>query len=320
MLLTSYLRNPFIDVRISLTDKKKFGEDSIQRITLRNTGGDFDQVLTDTTNVQTALFGGISTVESNTAIQESRTYLVDKLIAAFAKRNSNLNKYFEITNVDQSVYLEVFPQGVTPFTKGLNKSNVHQRMQEMVWAITNHTAEAGGAAVLTEYQDFLASYNDLRNDQLSKIGAVSGSRITRNQAENDWDAQMYKNLLLFATLHPGDPDKLELYMKEGFLQNRQSSKTDGKGRLTGHVSSGGVSAGSVKVHVVDANIADTTSDHFGNYKTQSMPVGTYQVAFSKDGFTTRMETIEVVDEGDTLLNTSIVDPNGVPEPIEEEEG
>src|SRR5437868_5687594 len=113
--LKIYFRNPFTDSRISNADKKIFGEDTIQRITLRNTGGDFDQLLVDTANCQTALFGGITSVESNRALRESRTYLVDQLIIAFSKRNSLLNKYFEVTGLEHSVYLEFFSQGVQPF-------------------------------------------------------------------------------------------------------------------------------------------------------------------------------------------------------------
>lgn len=306
--LTTFFSNPFADTKIPLGNKKKFGEDTLKRIATQNTANQFDLLLADTLTAQTNLFGAITSVETNSAIQKARTLSVDNLIASFTARNTRLNKYLEANDTNKlPVYFEFFPQGVTAFTREITKGNVQQRMQEMVTAITANTAVAGGAAVLTEYQAFLTGYSTARGDQLTKISDVSSGRTDRENKEAVWDDQMFENLLTFANLNRGNPGALILFMNQSILRAPQSSATDGRGRLTGFAKTnpGNVPAEGVTIHITDGNINDETSDADGGYTTQSLPIGTYTAVFSKAGYVTITEPITVVDDGDTQFDVTL---------------
>lgn len=304
--LESVLINPFTGKELSLDNKKKFGEDHIKRIGTQNTANQFDTMLNDTILVQTNLFGAITSVATNSAIQQSRTQSVDNLITGFTARNSRLNNYLIATGIKgQPLYQEFFPLGVQQFTADVTKGNVEQLMAEMVTAVTNHTTEAGGSATLTEYTNFKSSYVTARGQQLDKISAVSSGRITRQQAEDAWDDQLFHNLLIIADLHRGHPEMLSLFMNQSILRAATSADNDGQGRFTGTVSSGGIAVEGVLVHVVDGNINDETTDAAGGYTTQNLPTGTYTVQYSKAGYVTQNISIEVMDDGDTLHDVNL---------------
>jgi hypothetical protein len=301
--LESFILNPFSDPKISLTLKKKFGEDGIQRIAVQNTDNRFDGLINDTIAAQTNLFGAITTVGTISAIQQARTQSVNNIINRFKARNSRFNAFLVANAVDKlPVYQEFFPAGISAFTREVTKGTVEQRMKELVTAITANTAIAGGPAVLAEYQDFLTSYNTARGSQLGKISELSSSRENSKQAEASWDDQMFSNLLIFANLHRGHPEKLVLYMNQTILRSQQSADSDGRGQVTGTVTTGpaNLPAAGVSVHVVDGNINDATTAADGSYRLQSLPVGQYDIVFTKQGFAPARITTDVEDEGDTL--------------------
>jgi len=298
--LTIYFVNPFSDPKIPPGNKKKFGEDTIRRIGTQNNGNVFDQLLNDTVDVHTTLFGGITSVSTNQAIQEARTKSVDNLIILFKNRNSRLNNFFIGNGTDkQPVYQEFFPQGVRPFTDGVNKGNVEQRMAQIKDVIDENTEVAGGTTVLAEYETFLENYNTARGSQLSKISEVSSGRTDRNIAEDAWNDQMFENLLSFANLSRGKPQNIILYMNQSILRAPKSAATDGKGRITGICTTNGAPEPGIKVHVADGNIDDTTTDGSGGYITQSLPIGQWQVQFSRNGDILKTTTVNVIDDGDT---------------------
>ena len=305
--LQSFFENPFSDVRISLNRKKKFGEDHIQRISVQNTTGQFDQMLEDTVAVQSALFGSMTSVDSNTAIREARTQTVDAVMDAFKARNTRLNSYFIATEVKgKPVYKEFFPQGVQAFTRDINKENIEQRMEEMVTAINANTAVAGGAPVLTEYQQLLANYKTARSSQLNKAAEVdSGGDKDLDKKEAAWNDQVFNNLLTVANLYRDQPDSLSLFMDQSILRAPQDAHA-GKGELVGTVTDAkGNPVGGVLVHVIDGDIDDATTDDAGSYRTQYLPVGSYEVRYSKEGIAPVVVTIAITDSGNTVHNLVI---------------
>lgn len=307
--LESFFKNPFNDSRLSLDNKKRFGEDAIQRFGVQNTANQFDQLITDIVAAQTALFGSITNVATNLAIQQSRTMSVDNIVVAFTKRNTQLNQHLiaEGTNV-LPMYQEFFPLGVQKFTTEVNKSNVQQKMTEIISAITAHTPEAGGAAVLTQYQGFLSSYITARGSQLTTIGQVSSGINTKQTNEDAWDDQFFHALLTVADLHRNDAADISLYFNQSILRTSQASATDGQGRITGicRRTADNVLLAGMKVHVIDGNIDNAETDSNGAYTTQYLPVGGYSVEYTLNGVVSKTEHVTVVDDGDTLHDVGFV--------------
>ncbi len=306
--LRSFFLNPFSDFRITLPQKNKFGESTIQLISAQNTGNRFDALLNDTIAVHTALFGNITDVLTNAAIRQARTQSVDAVISRFTRRNSRLNKYLLSNDTDKlPVYQEFFPLGIMDFTRtGVNKGNVEQKMEALIKAIEYNITLAGGSDVLQEYRQMLADYKAARGEQLNKTSMVSSGITARNQSEAAWDIQMYKNLHVFAGLHPAKPEALSLYMNQSILHSPKSAASDGRGRITGTITGAdGLPLQKVKVHVVDANIKNVYTDANGRYLTYHMPIGLWKVEYSQNGTILKTENVEVVDKGNTVKDVVV---------------
>ncbi len=224
--LESFLQNPFSDPKISLDKKKKFGESHLVNLTVQNTANIYDQTIVDTAAVQTALFGDITNVEVTKALQKAQTESVDHLMEAFKKRNTRLNNFLISTEVDkQPVYQTFFPQGVTEFTRDVNKGNVEQLMTRLVEVITLQPAVAGGATVLAEYEAFRIQYALVRNLQLTKISQVSAGITNRENAEAAWDNQLFDNLLLIARENKGQPDLINNFFDQSIVHTPNNTQS-----------------------------------------------------------------------------------------------
>ncbi len=301
--LSSFFENPFVRTKIGRDRKKVFGEDTIQRITLQNTGGQFTDLLEQTITVQTAFFGGITNLATVNAIREARTQAVDNVMKKFVTRNSRLNAFFVAGEVDkEDVYLEFFPQGVQAFTREVNKENIEQKMQAMVTAITNNTEVAGGAGVLKEYQDFLTSYKKAREAQLAKIGESTSGIASVEDTEAAWDDQMFSNLLTFAKLNRNKPETVKLYMDQSLLEVDKHHTTTETGKIKGKVTDAdGHPLKNVAVQVANADIDNAHTDENGNYETHPLPVGKWQVTYTK-GDRSVTEDVEIKEDETLELN------------------
>ena len=301
--LMFFFINPLGGKEVSLDSKKKFGEDALIRFASQNGGGQFTTELNEMEAAQTGLFGTITSVQTTKAISEARTKTTNGIMEKFSKRTSKLNQFLVLNDVDkQDVYQEFFPQGVMEFTTHLTKENVAQRMEFIIKAITDNLAVAGGATVLADFVDIQKKYTDARGLQLGKISETATGRDLRNTAEEAWDDAMFDGLLAAAKAHRNHPEKLSLFFNQSILRTPVSAASDGKGRVTGVVTRGGHPVPAIRVHVVDGNINDATTDDAGGYTTQSLPIGPHTVLYFENDVQVHSQPIKVVDDGDTTLD------------------
>lgn len=281
--LETYFENPLSDSKIALDRKKDFGDDHIQRMQVQNTNGDLDDRIAATQTVQDALFGGITRLSFDENQQTARTKTTDRIMADFEARNTKLNAYFISADIDkQDVYSEFFPQGVQYFTNKVNKENVEQRMQSMIDAITNNLEVAGGQTVLDEYTAFKTAYGKARSAQLSKISQVSTGGNVLDDTEDAWNDQVFDNLLYFARLNRNKPENLVLYMDQTLLKRNEHHGTTQTGKIKGTAKdTDGHPLKNVLVHVLDGKMDNAHSDENGEYLTHPLPIGTWQVEYTK---------------------------------------
>ncbi len=281
--LTTYFSNPFSDPKIALDRKKAFGEDTIQRIIVPNTNHQFVDLLAKTTAVQDNLFGGITDLATDRAVRKARTQSTDTIIADFKARNSRLNAYLIANNTDkENVYQEFFPQGVQAFTRDVNKENVEQRMKTLITAITNNTDAAGGATVLLQYQAFADDYKQARTEQLNKTGEISSGEEGLDATEAAWDDRMFSNLLTFAQLNRNQPGNLKMYMDQLLLEHDAHHDTTLTGKIKGMITdAAGHPLKNVVIHILDGKTDNAHTDTNGVYLTHPLPIGTWEVDYSK---------------------------------------
>ncbi|MEI8204054.1 MAG: hypothetical protein WCH34_13620 [Bacteroidota bacterium] len=308
--LTIFFENPISTTIASFEDKKLGSEAIIGKTTAQNTNHQYDQMLADTISAHTAFFGDITDVALKLAIQKMQTKIVDNIIEDFCSRTSRLNSYFISTKFNLSpAYIVFFPQGVQEITEKTNKGNIETHISILVDAITAHTAEAGGAGVLTEYQNFKTNYAVSRLLQTTKIGDTKGARSTREEAEAVWENQIFDNLLTLAKLFKGQPKKLDDFFSQQYFHTNKDTADTHKGQLKGNITRAGTNLAEpdVKVHLVDADVKDFYSNPEGVYQSPKTKSGFYKARFIKPGFVTQEHNIEIKSHGEiTTLNVVMV--------------
>ncbi len=300
--------NLFLNLPISFERKRAASDDHVSHIVAQNTTGQFDDMLAATQAVHNDLFNNVSDIDTSIAEQKTQTDITDEIMDKFVKRVSKLNSHFESTGfVTSNYYTLFFPQGVQKFTRDTNKGNIINHMNTLINAITAHTTDAGGASVLTEFQNLKTQFDAAHQLQGQKIGITHGKRTTRNEAEVAWADQLFDNLLTLAKLYKGRPEKLSDFFTQHLFERHYSTATDHIGTLTGKANRGHtiVAEPDVRVHVVDGNINDAFTKADGTYRTPRLPVGFWKVQYSKPGFITQEVTIEIFDDGDTTFDVSM---------------
>ncbi|MGB4774155.1 MAG: DUF2012 domain-containing protein, partial [Daejeonella sp.] len=184
-----------------------------------------------------------------------------------------------------------------------------QLMKRMIDVIKLNTAVAGGAAVLTEYENFKTQYAATRGMQLTKIGEVSAGITSRQAAEKAWAKQLFDNLLLIIRENKDQPAQIiNNFFDQSILRSNTIADSDGKGRVTGIVKDGDTELPlkNAQIHVVDGGIHKAGTDTDGKYITQHVSTGTYTLRVSCAGYVNQEITVNIEDEGDTSLDVLLI--------------
>ena len=304
--LITLLQNHFGAKSISDEKLKGFSEDHLQRLTANNEGGVFSTLITDTTAAHTLYFGHIHSEAVNKALQKSRTQSVDGIIAKFKEEVSRReglikNKFGK----DSATYTEFFPLGISEY-RGANKISLETLIARMVKVSNAHAAEVGDDFVKC-FTDIQTSYAEARNTQMGKKGEVSIDKTNTKSARTALEIQLIKNLHFIAFTYPGDVVRCNSFFDQSIIQPKQSSASDGLGRLTGLITNATTKelVANAQVEVIDANIPNIYSDSTGKFRSRNVIVGTYKIRISKSGFQPVEVPVEVVDDGDTPLDVAL---------------
>lgn len=301
--LQSFLRNPFSDRDITLSEKKKFTEDHLARLSAQNSSGQYTAMLSATNTAYGNYYGELTDKEIQAAIQKSLTQSTDNILEAFSTRNTQLNLYLlsQPGMKDSVAYTAFFPQGVTAFTSGLTKANIEQRMDQIIAAISANIIAAGGSSVLAEYQAFKSNYQSARSAQLSKKAEVAIAIDDREAAEAALDNQLFSNLLTICLNNIGQPERLDNFFDQSIIRSEQRGTTPGEtpdpaeasayGRVTtsGTTPNSSLALEGVAVRIISLGF-ETYTDEEGNYIIPPQAAGTYDIEYSLEGYQPHVET------------------------------
>lgn len=81
--LETLFKNHFNTDRISDDNMQKFAEIHLQRMSANNGGGEFTQMITDTTTAYTGYFGAITDEDTKFAVQQGLTIAMNNSMKAF---------------------------------------------------------------------------------------------------------------------------------------------------------------------------------------------------------------------------------------------
>jgi hypothetical protein len=304
--LNTLFQNHFDAKGISDDKLKGFSEDHIQRLTANNEGGIFSALIADTSAAHNQYFGSISSEATNLALQKSRTQSVDSLIISFKEEVSRREGLVKsLYGKDSATYTEFFPQGISEY-RSASKINIETLISRMIKVATAHASEVG-VEFVKAFTDIQASYTTARNTQIGKKGEVAADRTNTKSARTTLELQLTKNLHFIAYTYPGDGVRCNSFFTQSIIQPRQSSATDGLGRLAGLITSVAtqVPIANVEVELVDAGIPTVYSNAEGRYRSRNVSIGIYKINVKKPGFKTVETSVEIIDDGDTLLDVEL---------------
>jgi hypothetical protein len=286
---------------------KKFTQDHIQRITANNGGGLFTTLLNETVTAYTAYFGNITEEDLAFAVQQSLTMSADNLIKTFKDTTSQKEGIIKATYGKGSpTYQEFFPLGLTEYSNA-TKANVETLMTRMVSAITVHVADLG-LPLKNLFADIKSNYITARNLQLAKIGEVSSEKTQVRSTRDVIEVQLCKNLHFIGYTYPGNADRCMDFFDQSIIRPSQSSDSDGIGRAAGTIidSVSGLPVVNAVIDYTDVAVSSKKSKELGAYKSANVPVGSHHIKVTHPGHQPFEADINIVDEGDTPLNISLI--------------
>lgn len=307
--LITLFRNHFGAKSISDDKLKVFSEDHIQRLTANNEDGVFTTLITETTTAKNQYFGQISSEATGKALQKSHTKVVDDIMVSFkdeVSRREGLIK--SLFGKDSSTYIEFFPNGISEY-RGAKKANIETLIVRMATVASNHSAQVGEEFVKV-FTDFQTSYTEARNSQMNQKGTVSAIKSNAKSKRTVLELQLIKNLHFIAYTYPGDDDRCSSFFDQSIIHFKQSSATDGLGRLSGLITHSITkeALANVGVEILDAGIPVCYTNTEGKFRSRNVDVGNYEVRIDKLGFRPVTMSVEVVDDGETLKNIELI-PN-----------
>ena len=225
MNMETFFKNHFNTKEISDENLRKFAEIHLQRMSAKNGGGEFTTMITDTTTAYNNYFGSISDEDTKFAVQQGLTIAVNNSMENFKKAVSQKEGLVRATfGKDAPQYQEFFPLGVTEYSKA-TLQNVEMLMQRFVDAATRFTVELG-AALATEFQGYLTTYQTARASQLLKIGEVADSKTDTSFKRDVVENELMKNVHLIGAMYVGDINTCMDFFDQSFVRDPKESEDE----------------------------------------------------------------------------------------------
>lgn len=221
--LTSFLRNPFDDPKISLPRLIAFGTDHLQRLIANDAGGEFTPFIAATASALSQMEDCCSDDQSRLGIRMARKQAkndfrektvppaIERIEAAFIAAYTS----------SAPVLLELLPKGRTLFVTCRDDAlDIH--LQALLTVVNAHSADLP-PAIVTLAATLRSNWQAVHSASESSTGAKTTTEQGKQLAREHLQLMLFRNLLKLADMHPRQPEKLSLYMQQHLLQIPASS-------------------------------------------------------------------------------------------------
>lgn len=215
--LSRFLLNPFDDAKISLDRLMAFGTDHQQRMIANNRDGVFDARIA-ATGAALAAFDSIETehltkLGVRKARKKSKLRFRKELRARTARIEAGLTGAF---GPRSAPLRQAFPQGRRIFNRAPDDLlRVH--LTTMHNAVAEHAAGLP-AYVLEIAAAILAEWDTVYGESESASGAKAATQAQLRAARAGLVREFFITLAFLISLHPGQPERLPLYMQQHLLE------------------------------------------------------------------------------------------------------
>lgn len=307
--LTKFGENPFDDEKISQNNFRQFAFDHLGKLKANNPANVYDPRIAPTQDAFDqfdAVFGSKTLEEAQ---RKGATFglstKVEEILTQARKLEKLVNFHFSNPSVQ---YLEFFPKGLTELSTA-GKGEWPNILNRLKASTAKYTATLGGT-IAADFATLQTEYMAVEDTQVGKKGAVNDLRTLMDEKRSLLSTAMFTNLLTIVLNNVGNPLAIKTYFDQAIVDRRQSSDSDGKGRLLFRVTDhNGEPLMGVFIHIQDERDQDILlnqkTDANGEYRSSPLPVGHYRITFKLPGFVTRLHTFEVFDNQDPVIEVQL---------------
>ncbi len=218
--LNNLYKNFFDDPVITDGKLNKFAEIHLERLRANNGGGEFTQLITDTTNAYQLFASAVSVEDVNFAQQQGLTIKVGNLLKdmkLFISKAEGLVRSEFGKKSDE--YQEFFPYKVKEYWH-FNFKNAEMLVSRFISAADKYSAQLG-PAIKTNLQTLLNDFRSAREDQLRKKGEVADSKTNVRKRREELEIQLLKNLHYIGFIYPGNINRCNDFFDQSYLRRRK---------------------------------------------------------------------------------------------------
>ena len=228
-ILKNILRNIFRRKRITKTRLRVFGQNHIETLNGKNDAGQFDTIITETTDVYIKFFGKLTGEASDLAIQKAKTQIVDTIMMQFEKKVRRdypliTSKYFN----DTPEYTEFFPYGLTEFNR-ITKEKFEIICNRFLGTLTTYQGGVLTPQMVIDYKAIHDNYVSAHAVQTDKKADVKTFRLEGKEVRIKFENQLYKNLHTLAAMFCENPDMVYEFFDTTLLFPRTQHEDDDNG-------------------------------------------------------------------------------------------
>ena len=221
--LETLFKNHFNSQLISDDKLKKFAEIQLERLKANNGGGEFTQLIADTTTAYQLYNTAIADESVKFAQQQGLTVKVYKLLNDFknyvAAKEGIVRAQF---GKKADAYQAFFPFGKNEYWQS-NFKNVEMLMDRLIASAEHYSAEIG-TDLKNELQSMLNEFKSAREAQLLKKAEVTDSKTTVRNRRGELEIQLIKNLHFIGFTYPGNVNRCNDFFDQSFLRRKKRIK------------------------------------------------------------------------------------------------
>lgn len=216
--LTTFLKNPFDDPKISTVRLIVFTTDHLQRLSANNASGELTARITATTSAFGLVEDCCTDDQARLGIRKARKQAKDdfreKTIPPAVERiEAGLIAAYSSAS---TVLIEALPHGRTIFST-CRDDEVERHLQTLLTVVTAHAADLVPAIVTlatTLKHDWVAIHTASESSSGAKTTTEEGKRLARENLQ----LMLFLNLLKLSEMFARQPEKLSLYMQQHLLE------------------------------------------------------------------------------------------------------
>jgi len=299
----SVFKNHFESNKISDDNLAKFALDHISRLQASAEPA-LQALVTEVGSAHADFTNRVSNEDQKTVQRISLTHTTDELIQDFKAEVSRQEGLIRsMFGKDTPEYLLFFPQGVSEYANAV-KANV-QTLMERIDATMQAHANVLPQTVVSRFSTLSEDYRLSRSNQLQRAGDVSTGKASTASMRTALELALLRSMHTIAASYPGNVVQCTAFFDQSIINYNTWKTSDGIGRAVGTITASGEPLSGATVSYKDAGVPVVHTKHDGTYRARNVAIGPYTLVVSKHGYHTAEVSIDVIDDGDTLVDVEL---------------